>query len=79
MFWITTLMFVLGLIALVLETALGFQQMQLFLDPTSGGIWSSMDTNIIIAVGATITRIMVRLGTAPPLVYCVNRKLNSIY
>ena len=52
-------MFVLGLIALVLETALEFQQMQLFLDPTSGGIWSSMDTNIIIAVGATITRIMV--------------------
>ncbi|KAH9995256.1 hypothetical protein BJV77DRAFT_1066347 [Russula vinacea] len=58
MFSITTLMFVLGLIALVLETALEFQQMQLFLDPTSGGIWSSMDTNIIIAVGATITRIM---------------------
>ncbi|KAF8466078.1 hypothetical protein DFH94DRAFT_698583 [Russula ochroleuca] len=58
MFWITTLMFVLGLIALVLETALGFQQMQLFLDPTSGGIWSSTHTNIIIAVGATITRIM---------------------
>ena len=72
-------MFVLGLIALVLETALEFQQMQLFLDPTSGGIWSSMDTNIIIAVGATITRIMVRLGTALPFVYYVNRKLNSIY
>jgi hypothetical protein len=61
MFSITTLMFVLGLTVLVLETALGFQQMQLFLDPTSGGIWSSTDTNIIIAVGATITRIMVRL------------------
>ena len=61
MFSITTFMFVLGLIALVLETALGFQQMQLFLDPTSGGIWSSTHTNIIIAVGATITRIMVRL------------------
>jgi hypothetical protein len=61
MFSITTFMFVLGLIALVLETALGFQQMELFLDPTSGGIWSSTNTNIIIAVGATITRIMVRL------------------
>jgi hypothetical protein len=61
MFSITTFMFALGLIALVLETALGFQQMKLFLDPTSGGIWSSTDTNIIIAVGATITRIMVRL------------------
>jgi hypothetical protein len=61
MFSITTFMFALGLIALVLETALNFQQMKLFLDPTSGGIWSSTDTNIIIAVGATITRIMVRL------------------
>lgn len=58
MFSITTFMFILGLIALVLETALGFQQIKLFLDPTSGGIWSSTDTNIIIAVGATITRIM---------------------
>jgi hypothetical protein len=38
--------------------------MKLFLDPTSGGIWSSTDTNIIIAVGATITRIMVRLNVA---------------
>lgn len=54
-------MFVLGLIALILETALGFQQMKLFLDPTSGGIWSSTNTNIIIAVGATITRTMVGL------------------
>ncbi|KAI0273921.1 hypothetical protein BGY98DRAFT_997854 [Russula aff. rugulosa BPL654] len=58
MFSITTFMFALGLIALVLETALEFQQMKLFLDPTSGGIWSSTNTNIIIAVGATITRIM---------------------
>ena len=54
-------MFMLGLIALVLETALDFQQMKLFIDPTSGGIWSSTNTNIITAVGATITRIMVRL------------------
>jgi hypothetical protein len=60
MLGITTFMFILGLVALVLETALGFQQTQLFLNPASGGIWSSTDTNIIIAVGATITRIMVR-------------------
>jgi hypothetical protein len=59
MLGITTFMFILGLIALVLETALGFQQIHLFLDPTSDGIWSSNHTNIIIAVGATITRIMV--------------------
>jgi hypothetical protein len=61
MFGIMTFMFVLGLIALVLDTTLGFQQMQLLLDSTGSGIWSSTKTNIIIAVGATITRIMVRL------------------
>ena len=61
MFGITTFMFILGIIAMVLETALGFQQMQLFLDPTSGNVWSSNRTNVIIAVGATITRLMVRL------------------
>jgi len=58
MFGITTFMFVLGLIALVLSTTLGFQQMQLLLDSTSGEIWSSTKTNIIIAVGATMTRIV---------------------
>ena len=67
MFGITTFMFVLGIIALVLETALGFQQTQLFLDPTAGNVWSSYHTNVIIAVGATITRIMVRLHDAPIL------------
>jgi hypothetical protein len=64
MFAVTAFMFALGLITLVLEMALGFQQIQLLLDPTSGGIWSSTQTNVIIAVGATITRIMVRLGRA---------------
>ena len=38
-----------------------FQQMQLLLHSTSSGVWSSTKTNIIIAVGATITRIIVRL------------------
>ena len=61
MFGITTFMFILGIIVMVLETALGFQQMQLFLDPMSGNVWSSNRTNVIIAVGATITRMMVRL------------------
>ena len=60
MFGVTTFMFVLGIIALVLETAFGFQQMQLFLDLTAGNVWSSARTNVIIAVGATITRLMVR-------------------
>ncbi|KAI0300032.1 hypothetical protein B0F90DRAFT_1817829 [Multifurca ochricompacta] len=58
MLGMTTFMFILGLIALVLETVLGFQQMKLFLDPTSSGIWSSSRTNVVIAVGATITRMM---------------------
>jgi hypothetical protein len=53
-------MFILGIIALVLETTLGFQQMQLLLDPSAGGLWSSYRTNVVIAVGATITRLMVR-------------------
>jgi hypothetical protein len=65
MLGITTLMFILGLVALVLETALGFQQMHLILDQTSGGIWSSTRTNIIIAIGATITRVMVGFIRGP--------------
>ena len=65
MFGITTFMFFLGIITLVLETALGFQEMQLFLDPTAGNVWSSYRTNIIIAVGATFTRLMVRLHDSP--------------
>jgi hypothetical protein len=52
-------MFALGIIALVLETTLGFQQMQLMLNPDASGIWSSYRTNVVIAVGATITRLMV--------------------
>jgi hypothetical protein len=58
---VTAFMFALGLITLVFETALGLQQIQLLLDPTSDGIWSSTQTKVIIVVGTTITRIMVRL------------------
>jgi hypothetical protein len=57
---ITTFIFILGVIALVLQTTLGFQQMQLLLKPPASGLWSSYRTNVIIAVGATITRLMVR-------------------
>jgi hypothetical protein len=59
---VTAFMFALGLITLVFETALGLQQIQLLLDPTGGGIWSSTQTNVIIAVWTTISRVMVRLG-----------------
>ena len=67
MFGITTFMFVLGIIALVLETALGFQQMQLFLNPSASNVWSSYHTNVIIAVGGTIARLMVRSLAFRPL------------
>ncbi|KAH9973227.1 hypothetical protein BGW80DRAFT_1459134 [Lactifluus volemus] len=53
-------MFTLGLIALVLETAFGFQQVRSALYPlaTGGGIWSFMDTAIIFATFETINCIM---------------------
>ncbi len=54
-------MFILGIIALVLETTLEFQQMQLFLDPAANSVWSSYRTDVIIAVGDTIARLMVHL------------------
>ncbi|KAI9450474.1 hypothetical protein BJY52DRAFT_1356565 [Lactarius psammicola] len=58
MFGITTFAFVLGIISLVLEKALGFQQMQLFLDPTADGVWSSDRITVVFTVEATITRLM---------------------
>ncbi|KAH8991860.1 hypothetical protein EDB86DRAFT_3180766 [Lactarius hatsudake] len=63
MFAITTFMFVLGIIALVIETALLFQEIQvvfgfLFDLPTPGNIWSEHHTNVALAVKATATRLM---------------------
>ncbi|KAH9173229.1 hypothetical protein EDB89DRAFT_747509 [Lactarius sanguifluus] len=63
MFGITTFMFVLGIIALVLERALWFQETQfiflLFSDlPALGNLWTDRHTNIAFAVEATITRLM---------------------
>ncbi|KAN0141232.1 hypothetical protein V8E53_000988 [Lactarius tabidus] len=58
MFGITTFTFVLGITELVLYLSLGFQQAQLFLDPSAGDVWSSYHTNVIDAVGATIARLM---------------------
>ncbi|KAH9953590.1 hypothetical protein BGW80DRAFT_1468429 [Lactifluus volemus] len=53
-------MFVLSLIALVLETAFYFQQAHSAIYPlaTGGGIWSFMDTAIIFATFSTIDCIM---------------------
>jgi hypothetical protein len=64
MFEITTLTFVLGIIDLVLYLSPGFQQAQLFLDPSASNMWSSYHANVIDAVGATIARLMVRLHVA---------------
>ncbi|KAI9439104.1 hypothetical protein H4582DRAFT_2075759 [Lactarius indigo] len=58
MFGITTFMFALGIIALVLETALSFQLLQFFLDPTNGNLWSTYHLNVVFAVESTITRLM---------------------
>ena len=65
MFGITTFMFVLGIIMLVLETATVIQQMQSFLYPTAGNVWSPYRTKAIIVVGGTFTRLLVRLYDAP--------------
>ncbi|KAH9010951.1 hypothetical protein EDB83DRAFT_380466 [Lactarius deliciosus] len=65
MFGITTFMFVVGIIALVLEKALESQSIQLFIlsfNPTAGNAWSSYRTNVAFAVEATITRLMYILG-----------------
>jgi hypothetical protein len=59
MFGTTTFMFILGIITLALQTTLGFQQMQLLLNPDASGVWSPYRTNVVIAVEASITRLMV--------------------
>ncbi|KAH9012370.1 hypothetical protein EDB84DRAFT_961492 [Lactarius hengduanensis] len=58
MFGITTFMFVLGSIALVLEVAIGFSEIRLILDPTAENVWSVYRNNIVFAVAEAITRLM---------------------
>ncbi|KAH8991866.1 hypothetical protein EDB86DRAFT_1532728 [Lactarius hatsudake] len=63
MFGITTFMFVLGIVALVLGRALWFQETQfiffLFSDlPAPRNLWADHHTNVAFAVEATITRLM---------------------
>ncbi len=65
-------MFVLGIIAQVLRTAIDFQQIQSYLDLcdlwyTAGNVWSSYRINVVIGVHSTITRLMVRLHDASML------------
>jgi hypothetical protein len=60
---VTTTMFTLGLIAIVLETSLAFQQFTQELNPTSSSLWSTRRTNAVVAVCATITYIVVSVCT----------------
>jgi hypothetical protein len=56
---VSTATFALGLVALVLETSLAFQQFAHQLNPSSSSLWSARRTNVIAAVCATITYLVV--------------------
>ncbi|KAH9173224.1 hypothetical protein EDB89DRAFT_747301 [Lactarius sanguifluus] len=58
MFGITTFMFALAIIALVLRTTLGFQEMQFFLGNTSANTWSFYRLFVVFLVEGTIARLM---------------------
>jgi hypothetical protein len=79
MFGITTFTFVLGIIELVLSLSVEFQQGQLFLNRSDQNVWSSYKTNVILAVAATIERLMVRLRDAFIRPARLNLLLSSIF
>ncbi|KAH8991890.1 hypothetical protein EDB86DRAFT_3079513 [Lactarius hatsudake] len=58
MFGITTFMFVLGSVTLVLEVVLGFKETRLILDPTAENVRSVYRTNVVFAVAEAITCLM---------------------
>ncbi|KAI9439100.1 hypothetical protein H4582DRAFT_114649 [Lactarius indigo] len=64
MFAITTFTFVLGIIALVLQTALGFQKMWWLLDRTAANVWPLGRIGSVSIVVETIRRLMVHLHDA---------------
>jgi hypothetical protein len=59
MLTVTTVMFALGLIALVLQTTLSYQQFAQMFNSSSTSLWSAHRTNVVTAVVATIARIIV--------------------
>ena len=63
---VSTATFVLGLIALVLETSLAFQQFSHELSPSSSSLWSARHTNVVAAVCATITYLVVSATSLLP-------------
>ncbi|KAH9173222.1 hypothetical protein EDB89DRAFT_2228935 [Lactarius sanguifluus] len=58
MFGITTFMFALAIIALVLQTAFGFQQMKLLLDFTDTNVWPFSRISAVFIVVETFRRLM---------------------
>jgi hypothetical protein len=56
---VSTATFALGLIVLVLETSLAFQQFAHQLSPSSSSLWSARRTNVVAAACATITYLVV--------------------
>lgn len=62
---VSTATFALGLVALVLETSLAFQQFAHQLSPSSSSLWSARRTKVIAAVCATITYLVVRATRFP--------------
>jgi len=58
MLTITSLMFALGLIALVLQTSLSYQQFAQMFNSSSTSLWSAHRTSVVTAVVATIARII---------------------
>ena len=59
MLTVTTAMFMLGLIALVLQTSLSYQQFAQMFSSSSASLWSTHRIGVVTAVIATIARIIV--------------------
>jgi hypothetical protein len=56
---VTSAMFFLGLVVIVLKTSLEYQQFSRLLSPSGGSSWSIRQMNVLTAVGATTTCIIV--------------------
>jgi hypothetical protein len=59
MFAMTSAMFVLGLVAVVLKTSLEYQQVTRMLSSSGDSSWSIHRINVVTAVGATTSCIIV--------------------
>jgi hypothetical protein len=60
---VSSVTFALGLIALVLETSLAFQNFARELGSSNSSLWSKHRTNVVVAVCATITFLVVSVPT----------------